>query len=142
LNTYQIPRGFAQNSIGSVIGETVKRDEIDGGFKSHWGRFGWTPFKNLQTDEYTAASRILGATSNEIMRTLTMILILTLGPNTIGQQVIIVQPLKQSNSLWNPTNPNRDWVGYNGKPGQQKEAEAVPQWIGSAQSPLTLPFLG
>ena len=65
----------------------------------------------------------------EFMRTLTFFLFLTAVPNTFGQQVIIVHPLKQSSSLWNPANPNRDWLDYNGKSGRQRESEAVLQWV-------------
>ena len=63
------------------------------------------------------------------MRTLTIFLFLTAVANAFAQQVFVIQPRQQSNSLWNPANPNRDWVDYNGKSGRQREAESVPQWI-------------
>lgn len=63
------------------------------------------------------------------MRTLTIFLFLIVVPNAFGQKVIVIQPRQQSNSLWNPANPNRDWVDYNGKSGRQREAESVPQWV-------------
>jgi hypothetical protein len=63
------------------------------------------------------------------MRTLTIFLFLTIAPNAFGQQITVIQPRQQSNSLWNPANPNRNWVDYNGKSGRQREAESVTQWI-------------
>ena len=63
------------------------------------------------------------------MRILSLIVFLTVTPNTVAQQVIVIQPRQQSNSLWNPANLNREWLDFNGRSGRQREVEAVPQWV-------------
>ena len=88
------------------------------------------------------------------MKTLAFALLLTFGFATeaFGQQVVIVQPRRQSNSLWNPANPNRPWVDYRGRTGREREAATVKQWIvtpvpnrfpGAFQGPIVIvnPFV-
>ena len=62
----------------------------------------------------------------------TILLFLVLASTIEAQQptrVVIAQPRRQSNSLWNPANRNRDWVDYAGRTGRQREAGTVTQWI-------------
>ena len=109
---------------------TVKRAEIDGVLATHWGEVGRTAFEDLSNDGPPTTSSTLGATTiRKIMRTLTLILFLTAVPNALAQQVIVIQPRQQSNSLFNPANPNRPWVDYAGKTGRQRAAQTPTQWI-------------
>jgi len=63
------------------------------------------------------------------MKILAFTLFLTCATEAFAQQVIIIQPRQQSNSLWNPANPNRPWVDYTGRTGREREAGTVKQWI-------------
>ena len=63
------------------------------------------------------------------MKTLALALLLTVASDAFGQQVVIVQPRQQSNSAWNPANPRREWLGYNGRSGREREAGTVQQLV-------------
>ena len=62
-------------------------------------------------------------------KTLTLALLLTVVSDAFGQQADFVQPRHQTNSLWNPSNPKRDWVDYDGRSGREREAGTVQQWV-------------
>ncbi len=59
----------------------------------------------------------------------TIIFIFLLASTVEAQQVVIAQPRQQTNSLWNPANPNRPWVDYAGRTGREREARTVKQWV-------------
>ena len=56
-------------------------------------------------------------------------LLLTVVSDSYGQQAYVVQPRLQSNSIYNPSNPNRPWLDYNGRTGREREAGTVQQWV-------------
>ena len=61
--------------------------------------------------------------------TFTLLLTIGLVADAFGQQAYVVQPRRQSNSMFNPANPNRTWLDYNGRSGREREAGTVQQWV-------------
>jgi hypothetical protein len=41
---------------------------------------------------------------------------------------VIIEPRRQTNSIFNPANPKREWIDYAGRTGKEREAKTPTQW--------------